>query len=122
LRLRPKERSQFARFVGILICDVVGLRKILVEIVQLAFVLIGVPLAGRESRERFGIDLPWDSVESPACEPAVFVHRAVSENLEILLGVTGGRVGVIEREYKTHAVHWHLGDTVDLLWRRQAGR
>src|SRR4029077_18396308 len=94
----------------------------LVQIVQLSFVLIGAPRSGRESRERFGIDLPWDPVQSPAREPAVLVHRAVSQNLEILLRVPGGCLGIIERESETHALHRHLLDAVDLFWLRQAGR
>src|SRR5206468_11567698 len=102
--------------------DVVGLREILVEVVQLALVVIGVPLAGCEAAECFGIDFPWDSIESPAGEPAVLIHRAVSQNLEILLRMSRWRFGVIEREKKTHAVHRHLWHAIDLLWFGQAGR
>src|SRR5262249_48541241 len=62
-----------------------------------------------------------DSVQSPGREPAVLVHRAVSQNLEILLVVAGGCFGIIERESETHPVHRHLWQAIDLVWRRQAG-
>src|SRR5262249_14260551 len=54
--------------------------------------------------------------------PAVLVHRAVSQNLEILLRVSGGCFGIIEGESKTYAVHRHLWDAIDLIWRRQVRR
>src|SRR5204863_8090978 len=108
--------------VWLLFSNVGDLRESFVEVIQLTFVVIGVPFARRETRQRFGIDLPWDSVQSPAREPAVFVHRAVSQNLEILLRVPGGCLGIIEREGETHALHWHLLDAIDLFWLRQAGR
>src|SRR6185312_16636471 len=57
-----------------------------------------------------------------AREPTVLVHRAISQNLEILLRVPGRRLGIIERESETHALHRYLRNTVDLFWLRQTGR
>src|SRR6266404_9174865 len=97
LGLCPEQRSEFAYFVRILGRKIVILREILVEIIQLAPVVVRVPFVWCKPRERWGIQLPRNSVGAPACDPAVFVHGAVSQNLEILLSVSRGRICIIER-------------------------
>src|SRR6059058_884026 len=67
------------------------------------------------------IKFPGNSVQSPARNPAVLIHRAVSQNLEILLRVSRWRFGIIERRKKTYAMHRHLCDAVNFLRLRQAG-
>src|SRR6266702_8920197 len=99
LGLAPKQRGEFAYFVRILGRDIVSLREILIEIVQLALIVIGVPLVWRKSRERWRIQLPRNSVRAPACDRAVLVHGTISQNLEILLSVARRRICIIEGGY-----------------------
>src|SRR5207247_1150359 len=86
----------------------------------LALVLVRSPFAWCKSRKRFRLQFPRDTVRTPARDPAVFVHRAVSQDLEILLRVPRGSFGIIERGKKTCAVHRHLRDAIDFLRLRHA--
>src|SRR6266702_2506483 len=97
LSLGPKQRSEFAYFVRILGRKIVSLREILVEIIQLALVVVRVPFVWCKPRERWRIKLPWNPIRPPACDPAVLVHGAVSQNLEILLSVSRDRICIVER-------------------------
>src|SRR6266498_1427599 len=96
LGLGPKQRSKFAYFVRILGRKIVSLREILVEIIQLALVVVRVPFVWCKPRKRFGIQLPRNSIRTPARNPAILVHAAISENLEILLRVPRRRIGIVE--------------------------
>ncbi len=54
--------------------------------------------------------------------PAVLVHAAAAEHLEVLLGVPLGRRRVVEGVQEAGAVHGLLRDAVDRLRLRDAGR
>ena len=88
LGLLPEQFLQLGELLGVLGRQVVGLGEVLVDVVKLPLVLVGVPAAaGRELRESGGVDPPRNPVQAGAGDPAVLVHGAVAEDLEVLLGV-----------------------------------
>ena len=111
--------ASFSRLLG---REVLRLREVVRQVVQLPRVLLGVPLARSERRERRRRELPRRLVEARARPPAVLVDRPRADHLEVLHGVPLRGVRVVERVEEARAVHRLLLDPVDDLRLRDAGR
>jgi len=85
LGLLPEEFLEFPHFLRVLVGQVLGLREVVRQVVELRRVARGIPDAWREAPDRLRIDLPWRARHHPGQPPAVLVHPAVAENLEVLL-------------------------------------
>ena len=122
LRLLPEQLLQLLELLGVLRREVLRLREVVRQVVQLPHVLLGVPLARGERGERRRREVPRGLVEARARPPAVLVHRPRADHLEVLLRVPllGGRV--VERVEEARAVHRLLLDPVDRLRLRDPGR
>ena len=109
---------QFLELVRHLGSEVVGLRHILVEVVEFPFV------TGDHVRRRLGAQFPGNGHRSRGRHPAVMINGAVAHHLEVLRGVPGGRVGVglVPRVDHAHAFDRPLRDAVDRFGRGDAGR
>ena len=121
LGLLPEQLLELFDLVGVLGGKVVGLGEVVGEVVQLGGTGIRVPDARRVRRERFGGEHPRDALGLHREPPAVLVHAAVADGLEVLLGAVFGRAGIGERRGERGAVHRFLFDSVDSLGLRDAG-
>ena len=122
LRLLPEELLQLRELLRVLGRQVVRLREVVRQVVQLPRVLLGIPLAGGERRERRRRELPRLLVEPGARPPAVLVDRPRADHLEVLHGVPLLGVRVVERVEEARAVHRLLLDPVHDLRLRDSGR
>ena len=124
LGLLPPQLLELLDLVRVLRGDVVGLREVVGQVVELpADVPVRVPVGVRpELRERRRRHVPREPVGSRRRPPAVLVHAAAAEHLEVLRGVPLGGLRVVERVEEAGAVHRLLLDPVDRLRLRDAGR
>ena len=109
-RFDQPELLQLGQLLGHLRREVVGLRPVLVQVVELPGVLVGRPLedAGRQSRD------PRGARAHGAGKPALVVDAAASERVEVL-GLQAALGGwIVEGVGQAHAVDRVLGNTVDL--------
>ena len=118
LRFGVEDVLHFLELVRHLGSEVIGLRDVLVEVVEFPFV------TGDHVRRRLGAQLPRNGHRSRRRHPAVMINGAVAQHLEVLRGVPGGRVGVglVPRVHHAHAFDGALRDAVDRFGRGDAGR
>lgn len=101
-RLGPPEILKLAQLLRILGRDVMRLRKVLFAILEFPHLRVGMEFAadrnpGREGRCRG--------------HPAILMHAAVAEQLEVLLGPVLGRAGVEQRVGEARALDLLLRPT-----------
>ena len=102
--------------------EVVGLREVVGQVVELPRVLLGVVGPGGESRDRPRRRVPRDPVELARGPPAVLVDRPVAVDLEVLHGVPLSRGRVVEAVHEARPLHRLLFDPVYDLGLGDAGR
>ena len=102
--------------------EVLGLREVVGEVVELPGVLLRVVGSGREPRHRRRRQVPRDPVELAGGPPAVLVDRPVADDLEVLHGVALRCVRVLEGVEEARALHRLLRGPVHDLGLGDAGR
>ena len=122
LRVLPEEILQLLDLLRMFRREVVRLREVVGQVVQLGGLGIRIPDARRVGRERFRCEHPRDAFGLHCEPPAVFVHAAVADGLEVLLRAVLGRAGIGQGRGERRAVHRLLVDSVDRLGRRDSRR
>ena len=83
-----KERAQLTKLLRELFGEVVALGEVLVDVVELPFLLGAIKLVRAES-------IPWHTTMEARGNPAVVIDRTISKHLEILrrTSARGRRIG-----------------------------
>ena len=115
-RLLEEQRPQFFELVRVVFGEVLGLREILVEVVELPLVLVERVFGGLAPAD------PRQSFRRGVGHPAVVVDALVGDHLEILGAMVFVGVGAVERRKQARTVEGHLFDTADDRGHRQVRR
>src|SRR5262245_45685834 len=110
--LGPPQILQRPEFAGVARCQVVGLRKVLVDVVKFPLGLIDV--------ETGAIGLPWRERKGGG-KPTVLVNAAVDADLKHLRLVALGRIPIAERIGDADALDGFLSDSIEDIRRLQTG-
>ena len=120
LGLRPEELAELLHLLRMVGRDVLRLREVVGQVVELDGLVIGIP-ARAELAQLLRIELPRDPLQPLGEQPAVLVHPAVAEDLVVLLRVALRRGRVRERVGEGDAVERLLLDAVDRVGHRDPG-
>jgi hypothetical protein len=105
LGLLPEQVLEFLDLLGVLGGQVVRLREVVGEVVQLGGTCVRIPDARRVGLERVPCEHPRDAFGLHREPPAVLVHGAVADRLEVLLGAVLGCADIGQRRRERRAVH-----------------